>query len=810
MVSTGRLETNHELALVLVSGLVKTPDELANVSVGTSNGRPILLSQVATIAPGVTPEYVIVTADGRPAVVLNVLRQPDANTVAVAESVKNELAAIQREIPPDIKVTPFYDESLLVKSAIASVRDAIGVGLLLSVLILWVFLRDWRMTLVATAVIPVTVLITFFAMKAAGLGFDLMTLGGVAAAIGLVIDDAIVVVENIYRHVRHGESPHDAVSRAISEITVPIIGSTLTPVVVFLPLSLLTGITGVFFRALALTMAVALLTSLVLALTFTPALAERFSHTVRGERGVEESEGGRLLRRVSDLYEKSLRFALSHLRIVAIAALVVLVAGVGLYRFVGSDFLPQFDEGGFVFDYLTAPGASLEETDRILKRIEAILESTPEVESYSRRTGAQLGLDITEPNSGDLLVKLKHNRSRSTEEVKSEIRDRVAAEFPEDVIAIELPGIMTDLINDLISTTEPIEIKIFSNDTETLLGKAEEVKSTIDGVKGVTDTNNGVVVSGPALTFNVDPLKAAAFGVTTAEVADTARTAIGGTVATSLLEKGRLVGIRVLLPADARSSIDAIRAIPMKSASTGAIFRLGQVADVEFEEGQTQLHRDNLRQSVVVTAGIEDTDLGTAIAGIKKAIGEKVVLPPGMSISYGGIYEEQQRTFLSLAVSLAAAVVLVFLVLLIEFRSFRAPTAIVAGALLALPGVLAGLVVTGMTLNVVSFMGAIMVVGIVAKNGILMLDTVEDYIATGMSLDEALVNSGRRRLRPVLMTSFAAILGMLPLALAIGEGSELLQPLAIAVIGGLAVALLLSLVVTPAVYRALASDHSLS
>ncbi len=578
----------------------------------------------------------------------------------------------------------------------------------------------------------------------------------------------------------------------------------------FLPLSLLTGITGVFFRALALTMAVALLTSLVLALTFTPALAERFSRSVRGERGIEESEGGRVLRRVSDLYEKSLRFALAHLRIVAIAALAVLVAGVGLYRFVGSDFLPQFDEGGFVFDYLTAPGASLEETDRILKRIEAILESTPEVESYSRRTGAQLGLDITEPNSGDLLVKLKHNRSRSTEEVKSEIRDRVAAEFPEDVIAIELPGIMTDLINDLISTTEPIEIKIFSNDTETLLGKAEEVKSTIDGVKGVTDTNNGVVVSGPALTFNVDPLKAAAFGVTTAEVADTARTAIGGTVATSLLEKGRLVGIRVLLPADARSSIDAIRAIPMKSASTGAIFRLGQVADVEFEEGQTQLHRDNLRQSVVVTAGIEDTDLGTAIAGIKKAIGEKVVLPPGMSISYGGIYEEQQRTFLSLAVSLAAAVVLVFLVLLIEFRSFRAPTAIVAGALLALPGVLAGLVVTGMTLNVVSFMGAIMVVGIVAKNGILMLDTVEDYIATGMSLDEALVNSGRRRLRPVLMTSFAAILGMLPLALAIGEGSELLQPLAIAVIGGLAVALLLSLVVTPAVYRALASDHSLS
>jgi CzcA family heavy metal efflux pump len=816
VLSSGRVETNHQLDLVLVSGQVAKPEELEESVVGTVNGKSVILSQVATVEPGVMPEYVIVTADGKPSVLVNVNRQPDANTVAVSDAVKAELAAIRKDLPPDIKIAPFYDQSLIVRGSVASVRDAILIGLLLSVAILFLFLRDWRMTVIATAVIPITVLVTFLAMKLAGLGFDLMTLGGIAAAIGLIIDDAIVVVENIYTHVSRGQSRREAVASAISEITVPIIGSTLTPVVVFLPLSLLTGITGVFFRALALTMAVALLTSLVLALTFTPVLAESFIRVKpRPERadgddgdaedggaGGHSEEGGRFLRSVAGVYERALRFALAQRLVVFIAAAAVVVGGVLLYRFIGTDFLPQFDEGGFVLDYIAPEGASLAETDRTLRRVEKILEDTPEVESFSRRTGAQLGLDITEPNTGDFLVKLKSARSRSTEEVKSEIRDRVAEEMPEDMLEIELPGILTDLINDLISSTEPIEIKVFSNDTPALLAKADEITETIDKVAGVTDTNNGVVVSGPALTFHVDPLRAAALGVTATQVADATKAAVEGEVATSVLERGRLVGVRVILPPESRASVDGIKSLPIKSGS-GAIVRLDQVADVEFEEGQTELHRDNLRQAVVVTAGTENTDLGTAIAGIKSAIAEKIQLPPGMTIEYGGIYQEQQSSFRALAVTLALAVLLVFVVLLIEFRSFAAPTAIVAGALLALTGVLAGLLLTGMTLNIVSFMGAIMVVGIVAKNGILMLDTVEEHLAAGDPLDEALVLSGRRRLRPVLMTSFAAILGMLPLALAIGEGSQLLQPLAIAVIGGLAVALLLSLLLTPTIYFSL-------
>ncbi len=806
LASSGLVEENHALNLVLVSGQVTRPEDLGAIVVGTSNGNPVTLAQLATIEPGVRPEYIIVTADGKPAVLLNVVRQPDANTIAVADAIKAELDLAKTELPPDIRVAPFYDQSLIVRGAIGSVRDAIAIGLALSVLILYLFLRDWRMTVVATAVIPVTVLVTFLAMKLAGLGFDLMTLGGVAAAIGLVIDDAIVVVENIHVHLGRGEDRRAAVATAVSELVVPIIGSTLTPVVVFLPLSILTGVTGVFFRALALTMVVALLTSLVLALSFTPAIAERFVR-VRAKSGEQDdghARSGPIFGRVAALYDATIRRALGHPAIVLIVAALVLAGGIGLYRFAGSDFLPGFDEGAFVLDYLAPPGSSLEETDRILRRVESILTETPEVESYSRRTGAELGLFVTEPNTGDFLVKLKADRSRTTEEVKSEIREQIAEEFPADVLEVELPGILVDLINDLISSSQPIEIKVFSDDADALRAKAEEIQEVLDAIPGVVDTNSGVVVSGPAITLQVDQMRAAALGVSATDVADAAETALAGRVASSILERGRLVDIRVLVTPEASRSVEALRALPIRSAASGATFRLEQVADVHFDPGQTELHRENLRESVVVTAATENLDLGTAIARIRKAINEKVVLPPRMTVEYGGIYEEQQAAFRSLAASLALAVVLVFLVLLVEFRSFAAPTAIVVGSVLALPGVLAGIVLTGLTLNVVSFMGAIMVVGIVAKNGILMLDTVGEHLSAGESLIEALVSSGQRRLRPVLMTSLAAILGMLPLAIAIGEGAQLLQPLAISVIGGLLLALVLSLVVTPTLYMVLA------
>lgn len=798
IVSPGLIEENHQLELALISGQARRPDELINIVVASVNNAPVLVSDVATVAPGVEPQYTIVTADGHPAALVNINRQPDANTVAVVDNVKAALNAMRGQIPKDVRVVAYYDQSLLVRDSINSVRDSILIGLLLSVVILYAFLRNWGTTLVAILVIPVTILVTFLAMWLARLSFDLMTLGGVAAAIGLVIDDAIVVVENIYTHMSRGESRGEAVQSAVSEITVPIIGSTITPVVVFLPLTLLTGVTGVFFRSLALTMAVALLTSLVLALAFTPVLAERLVKAKPGENVTEdEVQHGRLLSAIVQRYEAVLSVVLDRRWIVGVTIVVVLAGSYAVYHALGSEFLPEFDESAFILDYIAPSGSSLAETDRMLQHVEDMLLKTPEVESYSRRTGLEMGLFVTEPNTGDIAVKLKPDHKRSTEDVISDLREQIAESEP--ALEVEFVGIVPDVIGDLEGNPEPIEVKLFSEDAAALQTAADQVETAIKKVPGVVDTLNGVVISGPAVTFRIDPLRASQFGVTANDVATTITTAMSGDASSSILQQDRLIKVRVIFPANVRTSLDNVKALQVRS-SAGQLFRLDQVADVEIDKGQAEIGRENLRQMIAVTGRLEGSNLGTAIGQIREQLAKDVKLPPGMTVEFGGLYEEQQSSFRELMLALVLAVMLVFITLLIEFRSFAHPIAIVTGAVLALSGVLLALFITGSTLNVVSLMGMIMIVGIVAKNGILMLDAVEEHIAAGDTLREALLRSGRRRFRPVLMTSLAAMLGMLPLALALGAGSELLQPLAIAVIGGLTVALGLSLIVTPSVY----------
>ena len=823
LASPGLIAENHQLELALVSGQATKPEHLNSIIVANVNGFPVKVSDVATVETGVEPNYTIVTADGKRGVLVNILRQPTANTVSVTDEVKAELDSIQKTLPADVKIAPYYDQSILVRESMTSVRDAILLGLLLSVIILYAFLRNWGTTFVAILVIPVTILTTFLAMHLVGLSFDLMTLGGVAAAIGLVIDDAIVVVENIYSHILSGKSRAEAVRTAISEITIPIIGSTVTPVVVFLPLALLTGVTGAFFRSLALTMSVALMTSLVLALTFTPVLAEKLirgkkktkkgvekdnkvENELKADESVEMEESGFIMRFIEARYESVLRVALNNYLVVLALAVVVFAGAYFFYSGLGSEFLPPFDEGAFVLDYIAPPGTSLEETDKMLTHVEELLKETPEVESWSRRTGLQLGLSITEPNTGDFLVKLRQKRSRTTEEVTDELRGKL--ETSEPALQVEFVGILSDLIGDLTSSPAPIEIQLFSEDKIALHQTASLVEESIKKVPGVVDTNNGVIVSGAAVTFKINPEAASRFGVSPNDIANTVTIAMSGDATSSILEKGKLVAVRVIVPNSDRTSLNQLKALQIQS-STGQLFRLEQVADISFDSGQTEIERDGLRQSVAVTARISGSDLGTTIEGIKAQLAKDVKLPAGMTLEYGGLYKEQQASFRELAFSLMLAIALVFLVLLIEFRSFAHPIAIVSGAILALGGVLFGLFITNSTLNVVSLMGMIMVIGIVAKNGILMLDAVEEHIAEGDSLKDALILSGKRRIRPVLMTSLAAILGMLPLALAFGAGAELLQPLAIAVIGGLAVALLFSLIFTPTIYYILNKNSAL-
>jgi len=830
--SPGLLERNHQLYLGLVSAQVHTPEEIANIVVKTTkDGVPVRIREVATVSPSVKPVYTIVTADTKPAVLVSINRQPESNTVAVAQEVHDEVAQIQKTLPRGAHLRLFYDQSAIVTESIHSVRDAILIGLILASIIMVLFLRDWGTSLVAGLVIPITLLVTFIALKVLGESFNLMTLGGLAAAVGLVIDDAIVVVENIVLHRDAGEGRLEAIHSALKEITVPLVGSTITPVVVFLPLIAITGVTGTFFRALAVTMSVSLFTSLALALVWTPNLALYFVHRKQGDKpapadepakdsaspGTDNAEEMRRLMaaeeasmtgffgKVIRFYERWLRRALERPRWLAVMCGALIIASYLCYISLGTDLLPAMDEGGFILDYVMPPGSSLQETDRVVSHIERICRAVPEVESTSRRTGMQLGLaTVTEANTGDISVKLKEDRNRDIDEIISEVRAKVTKEEPQ--VDVEFTQLLQDMISDLTGAPQPIQIKMFSPDGSLLNQWAPRVADAISkvqwrGKKPVVDILNGVdnATSGPALVFQVNPQTAARSGFTTEEVElDASSIMEGEPASTPVVVGGQARTLRVRFPTANRASLDAMNNTLLVS-STGQTATLGSLATATELPGQTEILRENLQRDVAVTARLEGVDLGTGVAAVIKAV-SAVNLPASIRVVYGGTYREQQKSFRDLLTVLLLALVLVFLVLLFEFGTFSAPAAILSSAILSTSGVFLALLITGITFNISSFMGLIMVIGIVAKNGILLLDAEQKFRSVGFSAEEAMIQAGRRRLRPIAMTALAAVAGMLPLALAIGAGSQMLQPLAIAVIGGILISMVLSLIITPAVH----------
>jgi CzcA family heavy metal efflux pump len=813
--SPGLYEANHELILALIGAQAHSASELGNLVVKTSPaGVPIRVADLATVEPSTMPVYTSVTANGKPAVLLNIARQPSGNTVAVASGVAAEIGQLQSKLPKGVQLEAFYDQSELVRESILSVRDAILIGLVLACIILFLFLRDWTSSLVAGLVIPVTVAVTILFLRLAGQSFNLMTLGGLAAAIGLVIDDAIVVVENIAVHREAGESRVNAVRKAIGEISRPLVFSTITPVIVFLPLISVTGVTGSFFRALAVTMTVALLISLLLALTFTPALSLRLTGKIHpatnasvetdekrvGRLAIARHRAGQIFDRVLRLHERSLDWSLRRpIALVAICAVLIL-AGYFSYNALGSDLLPEMDEGAFILDYFTPAGASLTETNRILQHVEQILQHTPEVAITSRRTGLEMGLAaVTEANRGDFTVRLKPDRSRSIEEVMDDVRERIRSAEP--ALDIEFTQVLQDMIGDLSNSPEPIQIKLFSNDRDLLLSLGPRVQQAIAKIPGVVDTQNGVenTISGPATSFQIDPIVAGRLGFTPAEIAEDATSILDGLPTNDpMIVGGRPYTIRVRLPEANRASLEAIENTVFNSGS-GHTATLGAMASVTQLPPQNEIRRENLQQVVLVSGRLEGSDLGGAMASVKDVV-DRLQLPSSVRVEYGGTYQEQQRSFSDLARVLVLALALVFGVLLAEFRNFSAPVAVLTSSVLSLAGVFFALLITGTDFNVASFMGLIMVIGIVAKNGILLLDSDEQLRATGLDGREAMLQAVMRRRRPILMTAIATVCGMFPLALALGSGSQMLQPLAIAVIGGLSLSIVLSLVVTPVVY----------
>ncbi len=799
--TAGMHEENYQLYLAVVDNRLHDPAEIENVVVSWVNQAPVRIGDVATVRRGEAPQFNRVSADGQDAVLLNIYGQPGCNTVQVADDLEQQIQALRADLPPDMKLAFFYDQSQFVREGVRSVWEAILLGLGLSVVVLYVFLRSVSATLVAALVIPVTILLTLIGLRLLGMSFNLMTLGGIAAVVGIVIDDAIVVVEAIYAKVQAGRAPVEAVKLAIREVGPALVGSTMTPVVVFIPLAFLDGVPGVFFRALAVTMVIALLISLVLAVTWTPVTAGMLIRA-RGGRGQDELEqGGPILRRLIALYAFGMRGMLRMPVVAALAMALVAAGGVWLYGQLETDFLPAQDEGAFVIDYYSRPGTSLSETDRMLAHIEQILRDTPDVESFSRRTGARLALAIAEPNTGDFLVKLKQNRTRGTEAVIEELR--AACNAAEPALNFEFPGVLGDLIGDLTWSPKPVEIKIFSNDTQLLKTKAEEIAHAIEGIPGVVDVEDGLVVAGPSLRLRTDLADAARTGLTPRALGVEIQATMIGSISSYVLQGDRTYNVRVLAAPESHRRERSLASLPIHSL-TGANLTVRDAAKIEHEPGILEMHREDLRQLVAVSARFEGIDMGHGMAAIQDKIAKSVTLPPDASIEYGGLYQQQQESFRNLAFVLIAALVLVYAVLILEFRTFLEPLAIWMGALLALFGVVAALWVTGTTLNIVSILGAIIAMGIVHKNGILMFDYVEHLRCQGLPLKEAMVQSGRRRLRPVLMTSLTTFLGLLPLAYGIGAGADMLRPMAIAVIGSLFMSLLLSLVATPVFYYLMA------
>jgi CzcA family heavy metal efflux pump len=783
--SVGRLPKDYQQFLVLSTSELKTLDEVRQVVVSFRESRPIYVSDLAEVREGVVDRTTLVTGNGQPAAVVSVARQIRGNILQIADGVERTLREQAGSLPPAIRIAKVYDLAQFVRDAVASVSEAIVIGSVLAVFVLLVFLRDWRATLVAATTLPLTIIGTFFILRLAGGTINLMSLGGLAIAIGLVIDDAIVVVENIHRHLGAGESPQAAAAHGTNELFGAVVGSTLTTVVVFVPLGLLQGMVGQFFAALSLTLSGAVLLSLVYALLLIPAPAAAF---------LKPRESAHDLDWLGRRYQTLLTRAMSQAWLVVGATMAVAALGVLLYFRLQTGFLPEMDEGGYVIDYATPTGTSLAETDAMLKRIETMLLATPEVAGFQRRTGTELGLFATEQNTGDILVRLKPPgaRSRSDEEIISDQRAQFAESVPG--VEIEFVKLLQDILGDLEGAPEPVEVKLFGDDLPTLQRLAARVVQKLEKVEGLVDLVEPRA-GNPELEVRIDPTRAAQAGFTPDQISTQLTGGLLGAVATEVRRGDRLIDLRVRYPDAYRFNPRFLREFPLARPDRTAT-PLSSTADIVPVQAQAQLHREDLKQMLPITGRLEGRDLGSAVSEIVGLL-DSEHLPVGYTYQIGGQYESQQDSFRSLMVVMAVAALLVFGLLLAQFRRFSSAIVIVSAAPLSLVGAFGLLILTGTPLNVSSFMGLILLVGLIVKNGIILIDYADSLRGRGVEWREALAQAGAIRLRPILMTTLCTLFGLLPLALGLGSGAELQKPLAIAVIGGLSVSTIVTLIFVP-------------
>ncbi|MDR5726760.1 MAG: efflux RND transporter permease subunit [Terriglobia bacterium] len=787
----GRIEDQHKLLLTLTDSRFRAVQDIGRTILRASPNGAVRLSDVAKIYAAPQPNYTIVTADGRRAVLVQVFQQPDGNTVQIVKGVAEALKTYGTKLPKGLRIQNWYDQSQLILASASSVRDAILIGIGLAALVLFAFLRSFKITGIVLVFVPAVLAITVLVLYALGMSFNIMTLGGMAAAIGLIIDDAIVMVEQIVRKLAPGSNQHDSIRDAVTEFLAPLAGSSSATIVIFLPLAFLTGVTGAFFKALSLTMASALIISFIAAWFVIPLLADYLVN----ERDMEREH------KVGPFYERILRhykevFSAARdkpLWIVGALALLLAIGGFAYFQ-VGTGFMPSMDEGGFILDYIAPPGTSLPDTNRMLLEVEKVIRATPEVQTYSRRTGAQLGGGLTEANTGDFFIRLKPLPRRNIEEVMAAVQKKVQEKVPG--LDIETAQLMEDLIGDLTAVPQPIEIKLFGDDETKLRALAPKVAQLISKISGVTEIRDGVVFAGDGLSIDVDPVRAGVEGLNTTDVADQMKTYLTGTVATEVQQGERVIGVRVWPSAASQLTIPDLKNV-LIAAPDGHKISLSRIASVRILTGQPEITRENLKTMVAVTGRIEGRDLGSTIADVKQALDRSGLLTGSTYYELGGLYKQQQIAFQGLMAVIVAAFFLVFALLLFLYERFTFAIPIILMPLLAMPAVFLGLWVTGTELNITAMMGMTMVVGIVTEVAIFYFSEYEMLIRQGTLPRDARLQAGANRFRPIAMTTLAAILALLPLALGLGQGSAMQQPLAIAIISGLIVQMPLVLIVMP-------------
>lgn len=791
VIGVGRIEDQHRLYLVLVDNQIATIEDLKQtpIKTGASAGSGVTtLEQVATIAPSVEPVFTKVTSNGRDAVLVNIRQSYGGDTVAIVKAIDARLKTVG--LAPSITVQPFYDQSELVVGAASAVRDAILIGAVLAGIVLFAFLRSARLMVLTGLVLPAVLAATSLVLLALGATFNMMTLGGMAAAVGLVIDDVVVMLEHVMRRMQEAKTTTATeLLEAASEMGKPLGGSTLATVVVFLPLAFISGVTGGFFKALAITMVAALLVSLVYARYVVPVVA---AYWLRRSDAEAAEKGDRLIARASKVYHRALDRSFARSGLVTLLT-IALLGGLGYlaYRQVPSGFMPKMDEGGFILDYKAQPGAALDDTDGLLRQVEAIITATPEVASYSRRTGLQLGGGLSEPDEGDIFIRLKSGSRRDIEAVMSEIRGKIETQVPG--LTVETAQLMEDLIGDLTAVPQPIEVKLFSGDRAALDRAAVQVAAAIGKISGIVEVNNGQRVAGDAIGIKVEPGAAQQLGLDPGAIATQLQGLINGNIATQVREGEQLIAVRVRAPEELRRRVAEIGNLTVRS-TTGAAIPVREVATITILPGQKQLSREDLSPFVAVTARLEGTDLGTAMREVQSTVAA-LKLPPDIRVDYGGLYAEQQKSFADLAMVFGAAILLVALLMTVLYERPLFTVAALVTLGLTAAAVMIGLWLTGIELDISALMGLTMVIGMVAE---LMIFLLAELTPHAPVTPEALRLAGHHRLRPILMSALIAILTLAPLALGISRGAGLQKPLATAIIFGLIAAVPLVLLFMPA------------